>query len=138
VKTPPEPRPATILGPYGEGYCRVCRFIEPLTRQGVIAEHARSNGGWPGPGERCKGSFKAPPKDTPYFSRLSAFRATPRKVECPMCHRQVTVLAGGRISGHNIAATTITLCGATLCEAGGRTVTTAASMRARGHGGERG
>lgn len=124
----PDPtRPPTILGPFGEGYCRVCRFIEPLDEQGRIAEHGRAGA------DRCKGSWKTPPKVTPYFSRLSAFKAAPRKVECPLCAQRVVVLADGRIQGHNMPGRSLT-----ACKAGWHTVPMAASMRPRDHGGERG
>lgn len=123
----PDPtRPPTILGPYGEGYCRVCRFIEPLTDKGVIAEHGRAGA------EPCKGSWKTPPKLTPYSSRLSAFKASPRKVECPLCARQVIVLADGRIQGHNVGMSL------QACKAGWHTVPMAESLRPRDHANERG
>lgn len=114
----PDPnRPPTILGPFGEGYCRVCRFIEPLDEQGRIAEHGRAGA------DRCKGSWKIPPKVTPYSSRLSAFKSAPRKVECPLCAQQVTVLADGRIQGHSMTGTLV------ACKAGWHTVPMAESMR---------
>lgn len=90
-----ERRPATILSPYGEGYCKVCRFVEPLGPDGRIEEHFRSGdqevGRAPAP---CKGSWKRPPAVTPYRSTLSAFRLTARKAVCPRCSRTVSISPG--------------------------------------------
>lgn len=80
MTTPPPDRPPTILSEHGEGYCRVCRFIEPLTELGVIAEHYRGQVPVGSVGDRkpCKGSHMKPPRLTPYFSRLAEFRTVSR------------------------------------------------------------
>lgn len=97
VETAELARPATILSPYGEGYCKVCRFIEPLDPDGRIEEHFRSGdqeaGRDPIP---CKGSHRWPPASVPYRSTLSAFRLTPRKALCPKCGRTVGISSGAR------------------------------------------
>lgn len=84
-------RPATILSPYGEGYCKVCRFVEPLGPDGLIEEHFHSE-----QQATCKGSGTRPPAATPYRSALSAFRVTARKETCPECRRRVWVTPGDR------------------------------------------
>ncbi len=68
------------LGPHGEGYCTVCRFIEPLTPSGYLAAHRHDRGGKP-----CKGSGRRPGVHTPFFSRRSAFRTMGTEVTCPAC-----------------------------------------------------
>lgn len=124
-------RPPTILGPYGEGYCTTCRFVVGLNELGLLLVHSRGSYGLnPTP---CKGSGRRPPKGTPYASRLSAFRAAPRKVDCPLCSRKVIVLADGRIQGHPVSRSTTV-----ACKAGWHTVPMAESMRPRDHSGERG
>ena len=87
------------LGVYGEGYCRVCRFIEPLTDKGLIARHDR--GSITGnPAQECKGSYSKPPKVTPYASRLSAFKSTAKQEHCSACQSDIPVLADGRFGSH--------------------------------------
>lgn len=80
---PPERRPETILGVYGEGYCRHCHFIEALDENGLIITHGRGLGNFVQP--TCKGSGKRPPKLTPYRSALAAFRVTAPTATCPVC-----------------------------------------------------
>jgi hypothetical protein len=90
-----ERRPATILSPYGEGYCKVCRFIEPLSPDGRIEEHFRSEDqDCYATRVPCKGSRKRPPATHPYRSTLSAFRLTARKAVCPRCSRAVSISPG--------------------------------------------
>lgn len=125
-------RPPTILGPFGEGYCRVCRFVIGLDEYGLLDPHTR--GGHGGLAARpCKGSSRTPPKLTPYSSRLSAFRASPRKLDCPVCGQNVVVLADGRISGHTIPRSI-----STSCKGGWHTVESAYALRPRDHTNERG
>jgi hypothetical protein len=109
----PRPRPPLTglrpLGPYGEGYCRVCHFVEPLLESGAIAPHTR--GSMIAPRE-CKGSYTRPPKVTPYASRLAAFRQKGKKVDCPLCKRQVWLMPDDRLPAHTTAIHTTTLCNA--------------------------
>lgn len=87
-----EVRPATILGPYGEGYCRHCRFIEGLDEYGLINVHAHgAPQQWELP-KPCKGSGTVPPKLTPYASDKSRFRSWATTGECPECRRRMEVL----------------------------------------------
>lgn len=126
-------RPPTILSPFGEGYCRVCRFVVGLDEFGMLDRHTRGGHGALVPNP-CKGSGKTPPKLTPYSSRLSAFRFSPRKVDCPVCGRNVAVLSDGRIQGHPVAHSVTT-----ACLAGWHTVEHAEfALRPRDHTGERG
>lgn len=125
-------RPPTILSPHGEGYCRVCRFVVGLNESGLLDQHARGGHGYLA-ANPCKGSGKTPPRLTPYSSRLSAFRSTPRKVDCPACGRNVAVLSDGRIQGHPVPRSVTT-----ACLAGWHTVPMAESMRPRDHTNERG
>lgn len=105
MKTPPPDRPPTILSEYGEGYCRACRFIEPLNENGLIAFHGRG-------GVACDGIGARPPKVTPYASRLSAFRSKLETVRCPACGRTVRLLVDGRMVGHRISDFSLTYCDA--------------------------
>lgn len=87
-----EVRPPTILGPFGEGYCRHCRFIEGLTEDGLINEHQRGmSQQWETP-KSCPGSLTVPPKLTPYSSKKSAFRSWATTGECPECRRRMEVM----------------------------------------------
>ena len=86
TKPAPEPRPPTILGEYGEGYCRHCHFTVGLDRGGLLNRHVRGQS--PG-GPACDGSHTTPPKITPYRSRLAAFRTTADTVVCPSCGQTV-------------------------------------------------
>lgn len=75
-----------ILGPFGEGYCTTCRFIEPLDPDGRVAQHWHNQLGEYGR-ERavnCKGSRRKPPKVTPRRSWKSIFR-TKATGNCPVC-----------------------------------------------------
>ncbi len=89
----------TLLGEHGEGYCRTCRFIEPLDPKGRIAWHSRVGGmGWP---TLCKGSGQRPGARTPFLSRLSRFSTDGVKVECLECGRFPLYLSPARIvPGH--------------------------------------
>jgi hypothetical protein len=81
-----ERRPATLLGEFGEGYCRICHFVEALDHEGRIIEHARGIGNVStGP---CKGSGRKPPKLTPYQSKLAAFSVNPPVALCPVCEKE--------------------------------------------------
>jgi hypothetical protein len=81
----------TLLSPYGEGYCRVCRFVVGLGPSGLLVPHMRGVGvAWePKP---CKGSATVPPKVTPYASRKSAFRVTAPTRWCPTCEQDIPVM----------------------------------------------
>jgi hypothetical protein len=107
------PRPPLVglrpLGPDGEGYCRVCHFIEPLTADGLIARHDRSSMISP---RECKGSYSKPPKHTPITSRLAAFKLTGKKVDCPLCKRQVWLMPDNRLPAHTTAMHLTNLCAA--------------------------
>ena len=84
-------RPPSILSPYGEGYCRECRFVEPLGPDGLIESHTRglSMKNDYTRNEECPGSGGRPPKVTPYASRKSAFRMSALTGECPKCAQRV-------------------------------------------------
>lgn len=96
MTTPDPPRPPTILGIYGEGYCRVCHFIEALDSQGRIIGHSRGANAT----EQCKGSFTRPPKLTPYRSRLAAFRVDPPRELCMFCLTDAPLSAYGSFARH--------------------------------------
>ena len=82
------------LGPYGEGYCRVCHFVQALTFDGLIERHSRG-ALLDGPAE-CKGSFTKAPKITPFASRKAMFRLKAPDAWCPECKRFVrSVTRGG-------------------------------------------
>ena len=83
------PRPATILGPYGEGYCRWCQFVIGLTELGVLNEHRRGvrSGRIVDP---CEGSHTVPPKLTPYASKKARFTCTGPVAYCPDCLQTVS------------------------------------------------
>ena len=86
----------TILGPYGEGYCRYCRFVEGLDQYGLLNSHIRGALGrsYTEDPKPCKGSSRKPAKVTPYMSRLSVFVTRPRKVDCPQCGARVQLVTG--------------------------------------------
>lgn len=87
-----EPRVPTILGEYGEGYCKVCHMIEPLTADGVLDLHFRGfSSACNIPEYRCKGSGKVPPKLTPFASRLAMFKRVAPLATCPVCREQIPV-----------------------------------------------
>lgn len=96
-EAPTGDRPPSILGPYGEGYCRVCKFIEPLDPAGLIEAHSRGQMISP---HECKGSGGRPAKVTPRESRLVAFKTKSEKVQCPVCKRTVNLLNDGRMTQH--------------------------------------
>lgn len=104
---PPEHSGLRPLGPYGEGYCRVCHFIIGLTANGLIERHTR--GGQFAPTE-CKGGFKKAPKLIPTTSKLAAFKTKAGLVLCPVCTQMVPLLADGRMNGHVVAAGPPTYC----------------------------
>lgn len=90
------------LSELGEGYCRVCHFIEPLQYDGKIAQHYRgvhSAGSY-----LCDGSYTTPPRVAPKESRLAAFRVTPRVTVCTWCRTEVKVSSEGRIFKHPLGA----------------------------------
>lgn len=84
-----------ILSPYGEGYCTVCRFIEPLGPDGLIEEHTRIGSAvlYVPARERCKGSGSRPPKRTPRTSGKNRFRVRTPKMECPACRQEVKIMS---------------------------------------------
>lgn len=88
------PRPASILSPYGEGYCRFCRFVVGLNEYGLLDGHRRGlsmEGRYAETSNAplCKGSDRAPAKVTPYQSKKSAFRMNVAMGECRTCGRRV-------------------------------------------------
>jgi hypothetical protein len=90
------PRPATILSPYGEGYCRQCRFIVGLGPTGLLDYHSRGN--VYGPPTVCDGGGRRPAKVTPYMSRKSVFKVRIPDDYCPGCKQVVpTTTHGGQI-----------------------------------------
>lgn len=132
METPARPNPRPWFSTFGEGYCRVCYFVEPLDVGGRIEAHPKHRGGAYGAGEAgdCSGTGKRPPTVTPWFSRLAMFKTKAETAECPVCQRKVQVLADGRLSGHTVAFNTLTSC------AGG--YRPALSVPERAHGQERG
>lgn len=128
---PPSPEPERSalrpLSPYGEGYCRHCRFIIGLTPKGLIERHQRGTS--LGDSADCKGSCTQPPKITPYASRKAAFKTVARKARCHECGREVLVMSDGRLVVHNSSAVARVLC------AGGYSFP---RPPGRDHGGERG
>lgn len=108
METRPNPRP--WFSTFGEGYCRVCHFVEPLDVGGRIEAHPKHRGGAYGEAGSCAGTGKRPPTVTPWFSRLAMFRTKAETVECPLCQRKVRVAADGRMYGHTVAFNTLTSC----------------------------
>lgn len=89
------PRPATILSPYGEGYCRQCRFIVGLGPTGLLDYHSRGN--VYGPPTVCDGGGRRPAKVTPYMSRKSVFKVRIPDDYCRACKQTVpTTTHGGQ------------------------------------------
>lgn len=89
-------RPATILGPYGEGYCTECHFIEPLGLDGLIEQHQRNKNYDQfavGPAV-CPGSGSSPPARTPFSSPKARFRVSLKRAVCGTCGHSVKVLSG--------------------------------------------
>lgn len=83
-------REPTILSPFGEGYCRHCRFIVGLGPDGLLDRHCRgrhSRDRYGAELEACKGSNRrpVPPQRVPYWSRRSRFRYEPPMARCPRC-----------------------------------------------------
>lgn len=123
---PPEPRPPTILGEYGEGYCRFCHFVVALDRFGLLITHKRGVGSLLT--EPCKGSGKRPPKVTPVTSRKAMFRTDPPRVRCELCGQDAVVTPLGAFGRHWHGP-------ARLCENTGRRPP---APPGRNHSGERG
>lgn len=83
------------FAPYGEGYCKTCRFMIPLGLNGLLEPHRRGAAlAHNGVGDPCPGAFSHPaaPSKTPVTSRLSAFRARIAKKQCPWCTQRVGVV----------------------------------------------
>lgn len=131
---PPEHAGLRPLGPHGEGYCRVCRFVVGLTADHLLEEHYRGKYANLGDGKACKGSYTRPPKVTPYASKRSQFRASATKVNCPVCRREVVVMADGRLNGHPSDPYRLNN---HYCKAGWHTYEAAQTL-VRDHGNERG
>jgi hypothetical protein len=94
----PDPRPPTILGPHGEGYCKVCHFIVGLDRNGLLINHKRGIDSIAG--GICKGSLKVPPKLTPITSKLAAFKTSAPVRRCPYCVEDVSLTSLKTFSRH--------------------------------------
>jgi len=91
-------REPSILSPYGEGYCRHCRFMVGLQANGLLDVHYRgrhSHDRYGAELKPCTGSDRqpAPAYRVPYWSRKSRFRYEPPVAECPVCRRSVRVMA---------------------------------------------
>lgn len=89
-------REPTILSPFGEGYCRHCRFIVGLGPDGLMQPHSRGRNLDRASRDRnklCKGSSRrpAPPSRVPYSSRKSRFRYEGPVARCPRCDQDVKV-----------------------------------------------
>lgn len=112
----------SILSPYGEGYCRVCRFIVGLDASGLIERHTRLDPESIHSGARkpCPGGDRTPPKRIPLTAGKSRFRIRGKKTECPLCHRRVRV--NTFTSGEYIARHTQTPWTAIPCEATGNKI----------------
>ena len=80
------------LSPYGEGYCRWCRFVVGLGPDGMLEPHSR--------GEECAGGGTRPPKVTPYSSKRSRFGTVQRKAFCYVCEQEVPLLGDGALKSH--------------------------------------
>lgn len=92
-----------LMGEHGEGYCKACRFVEPLTPDGRLIPHVRP--GYQitakyGEVQNCPGSGRMPARETPYFSRKSMFRLKPAVVVCPLCEQEVPLLLDVVDLGH--------------------------------------
>lgn len=84
----------TLLSEYGEGYCKVCRFIVGLDEKGRLAVHTRGaavSARWGSTPNPCKGSLRrpAPENRVPYRALKSIFRLTPAKGRCLSCGKTV-------------------------------------------------
>lgn len=108
-----------ILSPYGEGYCRVCRFIVGLNANGLVERHTRLDpeSAWGWGRKLCPGRDRTPPKRIPFAAGKSRFRIHAKKTECPLCHRRVRV--NTFTSGEYITRHTPTPWTAIECDAGG-------------------
>jgi hypothetical protein len=125
----PERRPETILGVYGEGYCRHCHFVEALDYDGLLIPHNRGVGNFVQPG--CKGSGKRPPKLTPYASRLAAFSSSPPEGICPVCKTSQVITSNRVMARHWNGAVRV-------CEGTSRLPATPDPGPGRDHSNERG
>jgi hypothetical protein len=94
---------SSILSPYGEGYCRHCRFIIGLDASGRLDKHIRGPvaASWDvSTRKACKGGGRAPAKVTPYYSRLSMFRTRAKKDYCRGCQQQISIRHDGTFELH--------------------------------------
>lgn len=94
----------SILSPYGEGYCRVCRFIVGLDENSLLDHHVRgtvTDYGHKGVAEMCKGSFKRPAKVTPYYAAKNRFLTRLSKVTCHLCGNRVNRRLDDRYASHS-------------------------------------
>lgn len=87
TSTSPSGEP-TLLGPYGEGYCPHCRFIEPLGPDGLIEEHYRGWHNAPSGSARqhCPGS-RTVPGAVP-GPEVEGFTTEPKPLYCPKCRTE--------------------------------------------------
>lgn len=90
------------LSDFGEGYCRVCRFILGLDEKGRLVPHVRGiEPAYTSIARKpCDGSGRAPAKVTPITSRKSAFSTLARTERCPECSRQIQIIPPGRWAAH--------------------------------------
>lgn len=86
------------LSDFGEGYCRVCRFVLGLREDGTLSIHHRAAG--TAAATRCGGSGMKPGPRIPKTSRKNAFSTIPKYVTCPFCLTRVTIRFDWRISVH--------------------------------------
>ena len=136
MTTPAEPRHTGLrpLGPYGEGYCRVCHFIVPLGYDGQLAPHFKGHSSDFALTGACEGAGTRPPKLTPNRSRLAAFTCTPPYAVCTFCGERVVVTAvkvyGRHFSGPGGADG--------VCTGSGRPVVAARPPGQKDHSNDRG
>lgn len=112
----------SILSPYGEGYCKACRFIVGLGPDGLLEGHTRLDPESMHTGVRrpCPGGFATPPKRIPFTAGKNRFRIRSKRTECPQCHQQVRV--NTLTSGEYIARHTQTPWTAVVCDATGKKI----------------
>lgn len=89
------------LSPFGEGYCRHCRFIIGLGPDGLLEEHrpgssAKRQEIWSESPAPCPGWGTRPGRRVPKESRNAAFTTKAERRICATCSREVPVRPGLR------------------------------------------